>query len=326
MTSPGGAATSVPPSLQAWLQLLRLPSVFTAIADMTMGYLVADGGLLRPVLWLLLITIATCMYWGGMILNDVFDLEVDRRERPDRPLPAGRIAPRTAARAGGLLLVVGVTLAWTVMAVWGPSAAPWPFTAGPLGVALAVCILSYDGGFKHTVLGPLLMGACRSLNVLLGMSVTQDPGLFATAAPWMIAGAIGLYVMGITWFARREAVESPRNVLIAGLLLMVIGVSLLTLLPARGGLPVQRLRVALADDWIWPLLIWLLTAPVWRRALVALVTPQPSQVQATIRQALLALIVLDAAVALLVAGPVYAVALLALLIPASLLARLIYVT
>ncbi len=215
-------------------------------------------------------------------------------------------------------MLTGLGVAWTVIARQSQSAAPLQFTAGPIATALAVSILCYDGIFKRTVMGPLFMGGCRFFNIMLGLSVVQDAGLFQTQAPWVIAGGIGLYVMGITWFARHETVESPRSVLFAGLLLMVIGVALLTLLPTRGGLPPQRIRLALNNAWIWPLLLWLLTAPVWRGVVQALMKPSPGQVQLVIKQALLALIVLDAAIALLVAGPIYGVALLALMFPAAL--------
>ena len=54
---------------------------------------------------------ATCLYAGGMVLNDVFDLAIDRKERPERPLPSGRISPRAAALVGWILLIAGVAAA-----------------------------------------------------------------------------------------------------------------------------------------------------------------------------------------------------------------------
>jgi 4-hydroxybenzoate polyprenyltransferase len=311
--------------LWTWLHLLRIPNVFTAVADVSMGYLVADGGARRPGLWLTLVLSSACLYLAGIVLNDYFDLELDRRQRPERPLPSGRVAPRTAALVGALLLGAGVLMAG-MAAYWSDSAAAPQFRPGPIVLALAICIVFYDALFKATVFGPLFMGGCRFLNVMLGVGVTQDAALFQTATPWIVAGGIGLFVMGITWFARHETTASPRSVLLAGLLLMLLGVALLSLLPSPGGLPAARQRVVFAHDWVWPLTVWLLTAPVWRRSLVALTKPQPDQVRATVKQALLSLIVLDAAIALLVAGPAYGLAILALMIPAALLGRVISAT
>ena len=36
-----------------------------------------------------------------MVLNDVFDAEVDAREQPDRPIPSGRVSRRAAALLAG---------------------------------------------------------------------------------------------------------------------------------------------------------------------------------------------------------------------------------
>jgi 4-hydroxybenzoate polyprenyltransferase len=307
----------------AWLQLCRAPNVFTAVADVSMGYLVADGGAQRVVLWLALVAISLCMYSAGMILNDVCDAEVDLRERPGRPIPAGRIARTTARRVAIGLLVAAVGLAWGLGLVRN-AAAPWWFRPELMATALATSIVLYDCQLKGTLLGPVVMGACRALNVLMGMSVSTDEVWRSSVGPVMIAGSFGIYVMGVTWFARNEVESSPRATLFGGLVLMLSGVALLTLVPSQGAWP--RERVLFASPWVWPLLVWLLTAAVWRRAIVALVTTQPLAVQQTIKQALLSLIVLDAAIALVVAGPTYALGLLALLLPSAWIARYLYVT
>ena len=69
---------------------------------------------------------------------------------------------------------------------------------------LAACVVLYDGVLKPTPLGPLAMGGCRMLNVLLGMSLAMRE---LELHEWLIAGGIGLYIAGLTWFARSEAEE-----------------------------------------------------------------------------------------------------------------------
>ncbi len=64
-----------------------------ALADIMLGLLVT-GSLTMPGRWpayFLLMLASVCLYCGGMAWNDFFDLEQDRRERPDRPIPSGRI-------------------------------------------------------------------------------------------------------------------------------------------------------------------------------------------------------------------------------------------
>ena len=76
----------------AWLQLLRLPNVFTAVADVTMGFLVTPTGFEPKQNFALLVVASSLLYLSGMVLNDVFDAEIDADERPERPIPSGRVS------------------------------------------------------------------------------------------------------------------------------------------------------------------------------------------------------------------------------------------
>src|SRR5688572_2542760 len=103
--------------LRDYLQLVRLPNVFTAMADVLMGYLVTHDPAPLPTLklpgvfWALL-GASCCLYCAGMVLNDVYDIDADRRERPQRPLPSGRIGWNVARWLGYELLLAGVALAF----------------------------------------------------------------------------------------------------------------------------------------------------------------------------------------------------------------------
>src|SRR4051794_12158155 len=92
-------------------RLVRLPNAFTAVADICLGALVTGAlpGRLFPFVCLLLAS--TFLYSAGMVWNDYFDLEQDKRERPFRPLASGRITLRTAQVLGCVLLVLGLAAA-----------------------------------------------------------------------------------------------------------------------------------------------------------------------------------------------------------------------
>src|SRR5262245_32564273 len=97
--------------LRAYAQLVRLPNVFTALADICLGAL-ASGAL--PADWptvCCLLAASAFLYSAGMVLNDVFDLEEDRRDRPFRPLPSGRVIRKTAIVLGVSLLAAGLLFA-----------------------------------------------------------------------------------------------------------------------------------------------------------------------------------------------------------------------
>ncbi|MCE9553663.1 MAG: UbiA family prenyltransferase [Planctomycetes bacterium] len=270
--------------VRAYLQLLRFPTVFTAIADVLMGVAVAvasshnlavSGDLRGELLALLgpivaLIAASSCLYLAGMVLNDYFDRQQDAAERPTRPIPSGRVSPSTAAGLGAILLLAGVAcslVAARLLSGWRPAL---------IGVAIAGAVLAYDGLLKRTVIAPLAMGTCRGLNALLGMSLAAT----AWQTPhYLIAGGLGLFVAGITAVGRTEAKQSHRGWLGIGLLLMWLGMGTIAAFPHYPGIATQ-LGNSLQ---VW-LLAWLFLGlqTGWRLSR-ALVDPTPSHVQAAVR-------------------------------------------
>ena len=80
--------------LRAYLELLRLPNLFTAAADVAMGFLFVRATWAAPRHDWLLVPVALAsilLYASGVVLTDVFDRTIDSRQRPERPLPSGRI-------------------------------------------------------------------------------------------------------------------------------------------------------------------------------------------------------------------------------------------
>ena len=77
--------------------------------------------------------------------------------------------------------------------------------------------------------GPILMGLCRFLNVLLGLSIYGGP-MPSWGLP--LAPVVGVYIAGVTWFARNEARESNQNSLIAAAMVMLAGLLLAPAIPA----------------------------------------------------------------------------------------------
>src|SRR5262245_21650704 len=168
-------------------QLLRLPNVFTAFADILLGTLATGALLTKPLESGLVILASGCLYCAGMVWNDYFDLEVDKKERPFRPLPSGKISTSMAALLGTTLLVSGVGIA-------AAASVPSVVIAG----ILALAIMLYDGLLKQTPIGPVNMAACRFLNVLLGLSLVETSA-FAMLQRYHLAGVVGLYILGVTW-------------------------------------------------------------------------------------------------------------------------------
>jgi 4-hydroxybenzoate polyprenyltransferase len=310
--------------LRDFFELVRLPNLFTAMADVTMGFLFVQTPEAFDDAWhldaahagtlLLLVAASTLLYAGGVVLNDVCDVDLDRNERPDRPIPSGRILLRTATGLAGLLLGLGVLLTWLVPLCGGSAhgGVLEQCRPGLIGTLLAGCIVLYDTYLKRTWLGPVGMGACRSLNVLLGMSVLVGP---FHAEHWLVAGAIGTYIMGLTWLARNEAEESDRRQLLAAALVMLAGIGLLA------GLPQMSSRLLENKPEHWYLLMTLLGAMIGWRCVWAVIEPTPVRVQIAVANGIMSLVILDAAACLAARDIHWAVVILAFLLPAMFLGR-----
>src|SRR5438874_1337202 len=94
---------------RAWLQLFRAPNLFTVPGDPVAGYLLVVRGSFTGAVFAA-IGASLCFYCAGLVLNDIADIEEDRRDRPMRPLPSGAIDLRTAHIVGASLLAGGLAI------------------------------------------------------------------------------------------------------------------------------------------------------------------------------------------------------------------------
>jgi 4-hydroxybenzoate polyprenyltransferase len=316
-----------PSRWRPYLQLMRLPNVFTAMADVTMGFLFVQGTtswVAKP--WtatpwdiatlVTLIAASSALYIAGVVLNDVFDIDIDREERPERPIPSGRIPLDSARRLGWRLLFAGVALASATAFFTGH------LRPGVAAALVATAIVLYDAWLKRTPVGPLAMGACRMLNVLMGMSAVEGS---LHAEHWLVAGAIGVYVAGITLFAKTENRQSNRGLLVGAMGVMLGGLAMLAMLPHyshRLILPLMR------SPRGWYLLVGAMGLLIAWRCSRAVLSPTPVAVRRAVTNAILMLVMLDAATSFSVRGSFAVVVgmILVFWLPAAFLGRWIRAT
>lgn len=306
----------------AYAQLVRLPNVFSALADIGLGLCVTHSLTASAWssgsawLWTGLFTASGSLYMSGMVWNDIFDRHEDARSRPYRPLPSRRVSLRTAVLLATFLLIIGMSSGWAVAVGQGTHSLLAWHNSGLMATVLAVLILLYDGVLKATWLGPLLMGGCRLANVLLGLSLL-DPQALPDMERVYVASVVGVYIVGVTWLARREESRSARHHLL--LAVGVIGLALLLALFLPACLPER-----LGTFWFPYLLVafaFYLADPVYQ----AIRRPEPYLVQAAVTRCLRGLIVLDALLASVFAG-LPALLLVLLLLPARWLGKWVYAT
>ncbi len=194
--------------MKSYLQLMRPANLVTAVADIIAGAAIAGFLTDAPgLIWLILATLG--LYGGGVVLNDVFDARLDAVERPERPIPSGKVPLRNAALLGAGLLGCGVAAA----AFFQPE-------SGIIAFCIALATLLYNRVAKHhRLFGPLVMGLCRGGNLLLGMSAAW-PALLVW---WPVALVPVIYIAAITLISQDEVHGGKRAFLyLAGLLYLLV--------------------------------------------------------------------------------------------------------
>lgn len=282
---------------RALLELVRPANVVTSFADVLAGFAAAgaaDAFLLggRPSLGidlLLLLASTAGLYAGGVVLNDVFDAELDARERPERPIPSGRITRSEAAVFGALLLVLGVAAARLA------GLAPFIVAA-----AIAACAVLYDAvGKHHPILGPVNMGACRGGNLLLGASAV--PAVLGEL--WLISLIPVAYISAVTAVSRGEVHGGSRAAGAAAVVLAAAVTAALLLLGVRLDYRTVRALPFLA----------VFAALVFPRFLQAAVHPTPERSRNAVKAGVIGLVAMDATLAAGFGGWIPGFAVLALL-------------
>ncbi len=318
----------------AWAKLIRLPNTATVIADVLAGFVLAVGDW-SPSLHLVLATVAVVLlYWAGMVWNDVADIEQDRIERPNRPLPSGAIGMREAFNLGLFLLALGIFLAFCVdwMQLRFLAIAAMHSGAGLTAIVLVACILLYDLVAKKTHAAPWLMGSCRGCSLLLGCmagGMAIDSVEMHVPRLGIIAACIGhgVYVAGFTLAGRKEAAENSKNDLWVGWIIALIGIAILgsvDFIAVESGIDPNHRRVN--PTWIYPALMFALALPLFRRALKSIDTTAGRDVQAAIKQAIITIIFFDAVIALQFGSTVQAIVVCSLVFPLLVLGKWLYST
>jgi len=305
--------------LRSYCELIRLPNLFTAAADILAGYWLVAGELIFSWRLAALLLSACSLYGAGIIINDLRDLETDRRDRPSRPLPSGRILVRNAVLLAVALCLLGVGSATIAGGTALEHLVSRQNRAMLVALVLLAAILLYDLLLKETILGPLNMGLCRALNLMLGMTISyvpDNPDFDALRPVILLIFAMWLYVMSLTYFGRDEAGMPRRRRLILGFLGCVLALWML-----------GSVSVLASGMNNFTIILWLvLFIHMVRVGLRTIRNPAPFMVQYAMKTLILGIVAFDAVIASASAGWAAAVVILSLLVPTMVIGRRIYST
>lgn len=203
-----------------YIRLLRPANIVTSVADALAGIAIAgyftkeyyESSGITPLLFACICSGA--LYAGGIVFNDVFDAPLDAVERPERPIPSGQVSIGKASLLAIGYLIVGIIAGFLVNGL-----------TGYLAVMIAGFVLLYDRFTKHNLLlGPLTMGVCRGLNLMIGVSVVP-----LALYEWIQLGLIPLlYIFAITLISQGEVHGGGKPKLYTAVLLyLLVGTALL---------------------------------------------------------------------------------------------------
>lgn len=277
---------------------MRPANIVTSVADVLAGTAVSGYFAIEvdhivsffPALLLCLSTIG--LYGGGVVFNDVFDAELDSAERPERPIPSGLINKTEAIILGTVLLVAGILAALSVS-----------LTSGIFSFFITVSALVYNKwGKHHSFLGPLNMGLCRGLNLLLGISILPT----ALQYWWYLAFVPVIYIASITMISRGEVHGGSRKILYAASFLYTLVILFIA------SFAFEKRTILFALIFLLPF-SWMIFKPL----LNAIKEPVGKNIGKAVKAGVLALILMNASWAAAF-GSLYIAVIILFLLPLSL--------
>ena len=241
-------------SVRPWASLFRAGNSVSGVFGVLLGSILASRGVPEgdhaTIAGLHSISVMTFMFsWNA--LNDYMDIEIDRTNRPDRPLPSGSIQLESARRGiqiSGLISVVSLLLAGYVSSTggvgvddWLPSLAIWSFAL--------VLLFNYESSSKFSyrmkdkgLPGNIAISLSVGLVIIFGAASVSQP---LDDRSWVVFLIGFLYNLsreivkdiedidgdeGRNTFAMRAGVERARAVA-AGLLVLALVAMLAPFLP-----------------------------------------------------------------------------------------------
>jgi geranylgeranylglycerol-phosphate geranylgeranyltransferase len=159
----------------AFLSLIRPLNLLIAFLSIVVAAVLA-GGDGRDALDILLAALAgAAVAAGANAVNDRFDVEIDRVNRPERPIPRGDLTADDAMRVWVVTTVVAAACSAFV--------GPWPFA---IVVGAVAALYWYSRSLKATpLIGNLVVGGMTGLAFIYGAAAVGSvergmvPGLFA---------------------------------------------------------------------------------------------------------------------------------------------------
>ncbi len=141
-----------------YIEIIRPLNGLMTAAAVWIGSIVAGGSTVPTQPVILAMLSAFLISGAGMVINDYYDINIDKINKPNRPLPSGKIKPRQALSYSALLFLAGIAISYFV-------------NINELAVAVVVSVLVYvySARLKKTMLvGHLIISLLVALSFVYG--------------------------------------------------------------------------------------------------------------------------------------------------------------
>jgi 4-hydroxybenzoate polyprenyltransferase len=292
-----------------FLLLIRLPNLFTLPSNILVGFAIASALTLTftsLVQVLLLVTISISLYCVGLVLNDLFDYNIDKKERPTRPIASGRISRKVAIVLVTIFTAIALCLSLLV-------------SVPTFGISLVLIslIFGYDKYLKNTQAGPFTIAAARVMNVTLGTSASlNNIDSFPQFAILVFVLTITfVYVSLIGFISKYEIQGFSKNIKLYLISVVIAGIiSLIILFTLIGFFKYEAL------------IILVLFAFIMVKAAYRIHKKDSIGIQQSVEKMIMSIIVLDSTYLSGIRGLEVGLAVLLLIVPLLILSRKMYMT
>ena len=155
-----------------YIKLLRPLNGIMSVIAVWIGSLLAAGPVIPGRALIYGMIAVFLVSGGGMAVNDIFDIDIDRRNRPKRPLPSGKVSTAKAKIYAALLFIIGnffglllgrqefaITLVSSILLIAYAWKLKKVLVAGHIAVSFLVALSFFFGGLiQGNILAPLWAG------------------------------------------------------------------------------------------------------------------------------------------------------------------------
>jgi UbiA prenyltransferase family len=292
-----------------YLLLIRLPNLFTLPSNIILGYILVSTftlAITTVIQIFMLVTISILLYCVGLVLNDLFDYEIDKKERPNRPLASGKISRKVAIVIVTILASISLILSLMVS-----------LTTFGISLLILAIIFAYDKYLKNTQAGPFTIAAARVTNIILGTTANiYSVENFPQNIHLMFVLTITFVYVSLVGFLSRYEVQGFSvniklyliPVIIAGIVFSIVLFNLLGFFKYES------------------LLILILFSLLMGRTIYNMYNKDSQRIQLAVKHMILSIIVLDSTFLTGIAGLEIGLPVLILLAPLLVLAKKMYMT